>query len=97
VCASFQRTVVSALVEGICEAVVETGVRDVAIVGGVSANRELRASAQEAAAANGFRVFVPELRFSVDNAAMIAVTAAHKWAAGQEDGLDLAAAPSLAL
>ena len=97
VCASFQRTVVDGLVDGLCAAVAETGVRDVAIVGGVSANRGLRARAQAAADANGFRLFVPDLRFSVDNAAMIAVTAAHKWAAGQTDGLDLAAAPSLAL
>jgi len=97
VCASFQRTVVNALVDGIREAVKETGVRDVAIVGGVSANRELRATAQAAGEAEGFRVFVPDLRFSVDNAAMIAVTAAHKWAAGQEDGLELAAVPNLAL
>ena len=97
VCASFQKTVVDGLVDGIRAAVAETGVRDVAIVGGVSANRGLRAEAQAAADADGFRLFVPALKFSVDNAAMIAVTAAHKWAAGQADGLDLAAAPNLAL
>ena len=97
VCASFQKTVVDGLVDGLRAAVAETGVRDVAIVGGVSANRGLRAHAQAAADADGFRLFVPALAFSVDNAAMIAVTAAHKWAAGEVDGLDLAAAPSLAL
>ena len=97
VCASFQRTVVDGLVDGLRAAVETTGVRDVAVVGGVSANRGLRAAAQAAADADGFRLFVPDLRFSVDNAAMIAVTAAHKWAAGHTDDLALRAEPSLAL
>ena len=97
VCASFQRTVVDGLVDGLRAAVEATGVRDVAVVGGVSANRGLRAAAQAAADADGFRLFVPDLRFSVDNAAMIAVTAAHKWAAGHTDDLALRAEPSLAL
>ena len=63
----------------------------------IKAGETMIATAQAAADAEGFRVFVPDLRFSVDNAAMIAVTAAHKWAAGQEDGLELAAVPNLAL
>ena len=97
VCASFQRTVVEALVEGVRQAVRETGVRAVAVVGGVSANRGLRAAVAEAGRADGFETFVPDAAHSVDNAAMIAVTAAAKWAAGHVDGLDLGATPSLAL
>ena len=95
VCASFQRTVVDALVGALRDAVETTGVRDVAVVGGVSANRELRAAAQAAAEANGFRLHVPALRYSVDNAAMIAVTGAFKLAAGHTSPLSLAAEPSL--
>ena len=97
VCASFQRVVVDALVEAVREAVAATGVRAVAVVGGVSANAGLRAAVQAAGAADGFGVFVPDRAHSVDNAAMIAVTAAVKWAAGETSGLDLGAAPSLAL
>ena len=97
VAASFQRVVVEALVEGVREAVRQTGVRAVAVVGGVSANAGLRASMREAGAADGFEVFVPDLQHSVDNAAMIAVTAAYKWAAGETTGLDAGATPSLAL
>ena len=97
VCASFQRTVVEALVEGVRQSVAETGVRAVAVVGGVSANRALRAAVAQAGREDGFDTFVPDLAHSVDNAAMIAVTAAAKWAAGHTDGLDLAATPSLAL
>src|SRR5690606_370838 len=97
VCASFQRTVVEALVGAFRNAVRATGVRDVAVVGGVSANRGLRAAAQAAAEADGVTLHVPALRYSVDNAAMIAVTGAFKLAAGHTSPLSLTAAPSLKL
>jgi len=97
VCASFQQAVVDALVGAVRDAVRETGVRHVALVGGVSANRGLRAAAQAAAEADGFALHVPAFQHSVDNAAMIAVTGAFKLAAGQTSGLDLTAEPSLKL
>ncbi|PAP75217.1 tRNA (adenosine(37)-N6)-threonylcarbamoyltransferase complex transferase subunit TsaD [Rubrivirga marina] len=97
VAASFQRVVVESLVEGVRQAVEETGVRAVAVVGGVSANSGLRRAVTEAGAADGFDVFVPDLQHSVDNAAMIAVTAAYKWAAGETSDLSVGATPSLAL
>lgn len=97
VCASFQRAVVGALVDGVREAVRRTGVRDVAVVGGVSANAGLRAAMRRAAEADGFRLFVPDRAHSVDNAAMIAVTAALKWAAGETADLSLTAKPNLPL
>ena len=97
VCAAFQHAVVEALVGALRDAVRATGVRAVAVVGGVSANRGLRAAAAEAAAADGFDLFVPAMKYSVDNAAMIAVTAAFKLAAGQTSDLGLAAEPALKL
>jgi|GEM_PF-75684 len=97
VCASFQATVVGALTEAVREAVARTGVREVAVVGGVSANRGLREAMARAAASDGFALHVPDARFSVDNAAMIAVAAAHKLAAGETSGLDLRAEPHIAL
>jgi N6-L-threonylcarbamoyladenine synthase len=96
-CASFQRTVVDALVGALRDAVRETGVRHVAVVGGVSANRALRAAALAAAEADGFSLYVPALRYSVDNAAMIAVTGAFKLAAGHTSPLSLTAEPALKL
>ncbi len=96
-CAAFQHAVVSALVGAVREAVDETGVREVAVVGGVSANSGLRAAARAAAEADGFRLYVPPLRYSVDNAAMIAVTAAFKLAAGHTSPLTLTAEPALRL
>jgi N6-L-threonylcarbamoyladenine synthase len=97
IAASFQRTVVDALVEGVRQAVRETGVRAIAVVGGVSANSGLRRAVLEAGERDGFETFVPDLAHSVDNAAMIAVTAAYKWAAGEVSGLEVGATPSLAL
>ena len=97
IAASFQKTVVDALVGAIRDAVEETGVKSVAIVGGVSANRGLRAAAQAAADEDGFELFVPAFEHSVDNAAMIAVTGAFKLAAGQSSELTLAAEPALRL
>ena len=97
VCASFQATVVDALVGALGDAVRQTGVRAVALVGGVSANRGLRAAAAEAAARDGWELFVPDLSVSVDNAAMIAVTAAFKLAAGETSDLALGAEPALKL
>ncbi len=97
IAASFQKAVVDALVGAIRDAVEETGVKSVAIVGGVSANSGLRASAQLAAEQDGFELYVPALKHSVDNAAMIAVTGAFKLAAGQTSELSLTAEPALTL
>jgi len=97
IAASFQAAVVDVLVGAIRDAVRATGVGAVAIVGGVSANSALRRAAGEAAEADGFEVFIPRPVYSVDNAAMIAVTGHFKWAAGVESPLTLSAEPSLAV
>ena len=96
-CASFQQAVVDVLVDALRQGVRETGTRHVAIVGGVSANTALRAAAEELAADEGFTLHLPPLRYCMDNAAMIAVTAHFKLAAGQASPLTLTAQPSLAL
>ena len=97
IAASFQTAVVDVLVGALRDAVNATGIRAVAIVGGVSANSGLRAAAYAAGEADGFGVFIPKPVYSVDNAAMIAVTGHFKWAAGYESPLTLSAAPNLSL
>ena len=57
------------------------------ITGGVAANRGLRARAKEACDARGIEVFVPPPISCTDNAAMIAIAAAHRLAAGERDEL----------
>lgn len=96
-CASFQASIVDVLTDAVVRAVRETGVREVAVAGGVSANSALRESMSMAAEAEGFALFVPPMQFSMDNAAMIAVTAHHKLAAGYSSPLSLTAEPALTL
>lgn len=96
-CASFQRAIVDVLVAAVCDAVEETGIRHVAIVGGVSANSALRAVAHDAAAARGFSLYIPPLAYCMDNAAMIAITGHYKHLAGIHSPLTLTAAPDLSV
>ncbi|MFQ5692608.1 MAG: tRNA (adenosine(37)-N6)-threonylcarbamoyltransferase complex transferase subunit TsaD, partial [Nitrospinota bacterium] len=72
VCRAFQEAVVEVLVEKVFRAARREGVRDVAVVGGVAANRGLREALAERGAAEGIRVRVPSLAYCTDNAAMIA-------------------------
>ncbi len=97
VCASFQQAIVDVLISAMREALRETGVRHLAIVGGVSANSALRAAAQQLATDENIHLHIPSPRFSVDNAAMIAVTAHHKFVAGHTSPLTLTVQPSLSL
>ncbi len=96
-CASFQQAIVDVLASAVAEAVHETGIRQVAVSGGVSANSGLRAALEERAATDGFSVFIPPLRFCMDNAAMIGVAAQMKFEAGLTSALTLTAEPSLRL
>jgi N6-L-threonylcarbamoyladenine synthase len=95
--ASFQQAVVDVLVSALRDAVRMTGIRQVAIVGGVAANSQLRADAERMAREEMAEVFVPRLEFSMDNAAMIGVAAAFKLKAGHTSPLTLVASPSLKL
>lgn len=96
-CASVQQAIVDVLVGAVRRAVDETGVRHVAIVGGVSANTGLRAAAEALAREQGFTLYVPALAHCMDNAAMIAVTAHVKLQAGHTSPLTLTAQPNLVL
>ena len=70
--ASFQRAIVSALVERVEAVYEEEGIRALAVSGGVAANSELRRTLAEWGTARGVRVLLPERDFTTDNAAMIA-------------------------
>jgi len=91
-CASFQQAVVDVLVGAVRDAAERTGVRHVAVVGGVSANTALRAALRDAAVEDGFEVYTPEMAYCMDNAAMIARAGAmHVEAAHRNDAtLDIA-------
>lgn len=97
ICATFQRKVVTALVERTLSAAIRVGARSIGVAGGVSANSRLRADIQTAAAARGLPVFLPSLALATDNAAMIAAAGLRRLRAGYSSPLDFNADPSLPL
>lgn len=76
ICASIQHTIVSYLMRKLKKAIKQTGIKEVAISGGVSANSGLRQAVGELSKKNGYAVHIPKLEYCTDNAAMIA-QAAH--------------------
>jgi N6-L-threonylcarbamoyladenine synthase len=96
-CATFQRVVVTALVERTFEAARRHGARSVGIAGGVSANSRLRADLEAYGAPREIPTFVPSLALSTDNAAMIAAAGLRKFRAGITSALDMNADPALAI
>ena len=81
-CASVQAAIVDVLVDAVRRAARETGAEHVAVVGGVSANRELRQRIRAAGTDDGFAVYMPAMEYCMDNAAMIAAAGALHLDAG---------------
>jgi N6-L-threonylcarbamoyladenine synthase len=94
-CASFQAAVVEVLVTKARRARKKVGRDRIHVVGGVSANRALRAAMAAAGEAEGFFVVSPPLRYCGDNAAMIAAAAAARLAAGASPEVDVRASVAL--
>lgn len=88
-CASVQYTIVNILLKKITKAVQQTGVKNVCIAGGVSANSALRKGLQETGEKLGWKTFIPKFEYCTDNAAMIAITAYHKYLASEFSSLDV--------
>src|SRR5690606_22693691 len=90
VCASVQNRIVSILLNKLRRAAHETGVRQVAIAGGVSANSGLRNGLTALGEQEGWKVFIPRFEFCTDNAAMIAIAGHHKYLRHEFIGQDVA-------
>jgi len=84
--ASLQHTVVEILMTKLVRAARETGIREVALAGGVSANSGLRASFRSAADQLGWNVYIPPMKYTTDNAAMIAINGHYKFLKGEFAG-----------
>lgn len=95
ICASLQAKLVRMLMDRLEQASIQTGIRDIAIAGGVSANSGLRKELHERAARNGWRTFIPALEYCTDNAAMIAMAAHVKFLRGDFSAADIAPVPNL--
>ena len=93
ICASFQKALIDILMKKLILAVKETGIRQVAIGGGVSANSGLRNRIAEEGKKRGWQTFIPEFRFTTDNAAMIAISGLYKYRRGEFCTLDKPSVP----
>ena len=89
--ASFQAAATDILVTKALRAASQEGLDQIAVVGGVAANRRLRAEMARAGEAAGLRAFFPPMELCTDNAAMVAAAGARLLAAGERHGLDLSA------
>jgi N6-L-threonylcarbamoyladenine synthase len=89
--ASFQAAATDVLVTKALRAASENGLQQIAVVGGVAANRRLRNEMSRLAAAEGIRAFFPPIELCTDNAAMVAAAGAKLLADGERHGLDLSA------
>ena len=74
ICASIQHTIVEILMDKLKNAVKQTGIKHIAIAGGVSANSEIRNRLQLAEKHLGWTTYIPKFEYTTDNAAMIAIT-----------------------
>ena len=81
--ASLQATIIEILLDKLDKAVRQTGVRTVAIGGGVSANSGVRAAVADYCARHGLKAFIPERAFTTDNAAMVAIAGYFKYLDGE--------------
>jgi len=92
ICASIQSRIVSILLNKLKKAAEQTGIKDVCIAGGVSANSGLRTEFENVGMEQGWNTFIPRFEYCTDNAAMIAITAYYKYLNSQF--VDLTVVPS---
>jgi N6-L-threonylcarbamoyladenine synthase len=89
ICASIQQRIVSILMNKLVKASQETGIKEIGIAGGVSANSGLRKALEEYGIKYKWKTYIPKFEYCTDNAAMIAITAWYKYQAKEFVGLDV--------
>lgn len=92
--ASLQAAIVDVLVAKAIDACLQTGIKSLTLVGGVSANQPLRNALADAAIQNGIELIVPPIHLSTDNAAMIGLAGSLRLASGERDKFSLEVSPN---
>jgi N6-L-threonylcarbamoyladenine synthase len=87
-CASLQHTIIDILMDKFIRAAEQTGIREIGIAGGVSANSGLKQAVYQTAGRYGWKVHIPRFEYTMDNAAMIAMTGYYKYLRGEFTGID---------
>jgi N6-L-threonylcarbamoyladenine synthase len=95
ICASIQHTLIQMLLKKVKRAAQETGIRQIAVAGGVSANSGLRASLTKLGDELGWQVYIPRFEYCTDNAAMIAMAAKFKYDQGDFTAQDVSPLPRM--
>ena len=90
ICAGFQRTLIEILMDKLDKAAKQTGIKEVTMGGGVSANSGLRNALTEEGRKRGWNVYLPEFKFTTDNAAMIAIAGYFHYLHGERTPLSVA-------
>jgi len=83
ICASIQQRIVTILLNKLKKAAIQTGITNICLAGGVSANSGLRKAFEEMGQRNSWNTFIPAFQYCTDNAAMIAITGYYKFLSGQ--------------
>lgn len=87
-CASLQHTIIEILLSKLKRAARETGVNEITVAGGVSANSGLRKALQNNAKKHRWNLIIPKFEYTMDNAAMIAITGYYKYLNKEFTGQD---------
>ena len=82
ICASIQQTICDILFDKLKKASTETGIKHIAIAGGVSANSQIRSTLKSFENTLNWTTYIPKFEFTTDNAAMIAIVGYHKYLEG---------------
>lgn len=91
ICASIQHRIIGILLQKLKRAAIKTGIKDICIAGGVSANSGLRKAFREMGTKYKWNTFIPAFEYCTDNAAMIAITGYYKYLSGEFSGLSVSA------
>ena len=95
ICASIQSKIVKMLMDRLEEAATHTGIRQIAVAGGVSANSGLRNALTQRGAKLGWQTYIPDFQYCTDNAGMIAMAAHFKYLKGDFSSLGVSPDPNL--
>ena len=87
-CASLQKTIIEILLDKLVKAALKTGIKEIGIAGGVAANSALRSSLGKLAGQHDWNIYLPELKYTTDNAAMIAINGYFKYLDNDFTGQD---------
>jgi N6-L-threonylcarbamoyladenine synthase len=97
ICASIQHAIIEIIMEKLKMAVAQTGIHQIAIGGGVSANSGIRKTLKEAEKKYGWKTFVPKFEYTTDNAAMIGIVGYYKYLNKQFEELNVVSKPRIEL